>query len=262
VLALRLVLLLAAVLGAVVRPRGLPAWVAPVVATAVALASTAMTPADALHSLRPLGAPIAFLLAAIPLAVLLDRAGYFRQLAALFGSGRSLVPGLWVLGMLTVAVLNLDAAVVLLTPLYVNIARTTGRSERSLGFQPVILALLASSFLPVSNLTNLIAAARTGVGPGAFLSHLGFPGLVACIAGYWCYRRRRPFDDPPAAQSGDPGSATSGATDRRVLLLGTVLVVGLLVGFLAGPLVGAQPWEVALAGDVVLILATRRLPIA
>jgi arsenical pump membrane protein len=262
VLVARLVLLFAAVLGAVTRPARLPPWAAPLAATAVALAIGALTPSAALHALRPLAPPIGFLLAAIPLAVLLDRMGYFPQVAALFGGGRALVPGLWVLGAVTVAVLNLDAAVVLLTPLYVNIGRTTGNSPRFLGFQPVILALLASSFLPVSNLTNLIAAARTGEGAGAFLVHLGPPGLVACIVGYWCYRRCRPTDSllvaPPR---GEPAEPPNDVTDLRVLTLGTLLVVALLVGFLAGPLIGAQPWEVALAADVVLVAATRRMPI-
>ncbi len=259
---LRVVLLLAAVLGAVTRPRRIPAWVGPLLATAVALASGAMTPSSAIHALHPLAAPIGFLLAAIPLAVLLDRAGYFAEMAALFGGGRGLVPGLWILAAVTVAVLNLDAAVVLLTPLYVNIGRATGKSQRYLGFQPVILALLASSFLPVSNLTNLIAAAATGDGPSAFLAHLGLPGFVACAVGYWCYRRCPPVEERLVPGPGDhPSRSGRGAPDRRVLALGSGLVVALLVGFLAGPLIGAKPWEVALGADAVLVVATRRLPV-
>jgi arsenical pump membrane protein len=261
---LRVGLLLAAVLGAVTRPRRLPAWVGPLVATAVALASGAMTPSSAVHALHPLAAPIGFLLAAIPLAVLLDRAGYFTEVAALFEGGRALLPGLWVLAAFTVAVLNLDAAVVLLTPLYVNVGRVTGNSERFLGFQPVILALLASSFLPVSNLTNLIAAAATGDGPSAFLVHLGLPGLVACVVGYWCYRRFGPVEDSLGSSPGTGDHAARsrrGPPDRRVLLIGSGLVVALLVGFLAGPLIGAQPWEVAVVADAVLVVGTRRLPV-
>ena len=42
----------------------------------------------------------------------------------------------------------------------------------------VLLACLASSFLPVSNLTNLIAAGRLGLAPGAFLARLGLPSVV------------------------------------------------------------------------------------
>ena len=87
--------------------------------------------------------------------------------------------GLWVLAALVTTVLNLDAAVVLLTPLYVSIARRSGRDPLALAFQPVLLASLASSALPVSNLTNLIAASATGATTGGFVAHLALPSLVA-----------------------------------------------------------------------------------
>ena len=74
------------------------------------------------------------------------------------GRGRHLALGLWVLGALVTTILNLDASVVLLTPLYVRIARRCGLDPLALAFQPVLLSCLASSALPVSNLTNLIAA--------------------------------------------------------------------------------------------------------
>ncbi|MGH9296912.1 MAG: SLC13 family permease, partial [Acidimicrobiales bacterium] len=182
--ALRLVLLAVAVAGAVARPRWLPAFVAPVACVLIAWATGATSLTDSGRALRPLVDPLAFLLAAIPLAVLLDRFGYFEALASHFGSGRRLLLGCWVLAAGTVAVLNLDAAVVLLTPLYLRVGRRSGVEPRFLGFQPVILALLASSFLPVSNLTNLIAAARTGLGVLPLLEHLGLPGLAACLVGY------------------------------------------------------------------------------
>ena len=68
-------------------------------------------------------------------------------------------------------VFNLDAAVVLLTPLYIRIARRHGYSPEMLAFQPALLACLASNPLPVSNLTNLIAAEHFDLGVGEFLDH-------------------------------------------------------------------------------------------
>ena len=64
----------------------------------------------------------------------------------------------WIIAAAVVALLNLDAAVVLLTPLYIRTARNTGLDPVMLAFQPVLLAMLASSALPISNLTNLIVA--------------------------------------------------------------------------------------------------------
>jgi arsenical pump membrane protein len=275
--AIRILLLVVAVAGAVARPFRVPSFVAPVLCAAVALLAGTTTWHAAGRAVGPLEGAIGFLLAAIPLAVLLERYGYFEQVASLFElfeNGRFLLLGLWLLGTLTVAVLNLDAAVVLLTPLYLKIARQQGRSAQFLGFQPVILALLASSFLPVSNLTNLIAVGRFGISPLAFLEHLGLPSLAACTVGYLCYRSAAQVTDPAlaaAAAGRRRGSATDGTLpgqpkeeiperDRRVLLVGSGVVVALLAGFVAGPLVGLQPWVVALAADGVLMTITRRLP--
>lgn len=280
----RLVLLVAAVLGAVLRPFRLPAFVTPVVCSVVALAAGATTLGGVGHDLRPLVDPLAFLLAAIPLAVLLDELGFFHALAERIGARRGLLAWLWVLAAATVAVLNLDAAVVLLTPLYVRLARTADLDARWLGFQPVILALLASSFLPVSNLTNLIAASRTGVGPVAFLEHLGLPGLAACLVGYACYRasqgaadrrveQRRPLGEPdgaegsrparpsPPASPGRPSPPASPADERKALSTGAAVVALLLAGFVAGPSGGIEPWMVAVAADVLLAARIRRLPL-
>lgn len=262
-IAARLALLLVAVAGAVFRPFRVPAFVLPLACSALALVAGLIDLEQLRHALAPLAAPLGFLLAAIPLAVLLDRLGYFEELAGLFGDGPLLLPGLWLLAMVTVAVLNLDAAVVLLTPLYVRIAQQTRRSPRFLGFQPVILALLASSFIPVSNLTNLIAAARTGIGPLAILEHLGLASAVASGVGYFLYRGASSV----AGRAGVPqGGAESGAVRssprRDVLLVGSAVVVVLLVGFVLGPSVGIEPWMVALAGDAVLVLLTRGLPVS
>lgn len=259
--AARVVLLLAAVAGAVFRPFRLPAFVLPVVCSLIALLAGLTDLAHLGHALRPLAGPLGFLLAAIPLAVLLDKLGYFEQLADLFG-GRFLFAGLWLLATATVAVLNLDAAVVLLTPLYVRIAQQQGHSARFLGFQPVILALLASSFIPVSNLTNLIAAERTGIGPLATLEHLGLASAVASTVGYLLYRGAASVADPGG---GSPaGHPVEAPPPRRgdVLLLGSGVVATVLVGFVLGPSVGIEPWIVALTADIVLVALTRRLPLS
>ncbi len=72
---------------------------------------------QALATLGPLVEPLAFLALAVPLAVLLDQQGAFGAATALADRGGRLDLGLWVLAAVAVAVLDLDAAVVLLTPL-------------------------------------------------------------------------------------------------------------------------------------------------
>jgi arsenical pump membrane protein len=267
--ALTIIALLVGVAGAVARPFRLPGWAVPIVAAAVVLLAGGLSLDAARAALDPLNEPIGFLLAAVPLAVLLDRFGYFSALATLLTRGERGVGGLWVLAALVTTVLNLDAAVVLLTPLYVNVARRTGRDPLTLALIPVLLACLASSALPVSNLTNLIAQAATGASTGGFLANLALPSLVATTVGWVLYRRRLAVKHPVAAPvtraatSAPPADAPEADPDRstRILVVGSVIVAAVLIGFTGGRLVGIAPWVVALAADVVLIALCRELPV-
>jgi len=246
------VLLVAGVAGAILRPRGAPAWAAPTLAAAIGLAFGTVAHPDSL--LRPLAAPIAFLLVAVPLAALLDRLGFFAAAAEVFGRGRHLALGLWVLGALVTTILNLDAAVVLLTPLYVRIARRCGLDPLALAFQPVLLSCLASSALPVSNLTNLIAASVRHLHATDFLTHLGPPSLAATVVGWFAYRA--------AVRPGIPTHPKTGQADRRALSTGGAVVIALLVGFVVGPSHGVPEWAIALGADLVLVALVRRVPLA
>ena len=253
-------LLVVAVAGAVVRPRGLPAWVAPVVCCAIAFAVGATTGHRADDALRPLAGALAFLLAVVPLAALLDRAGVFAAAARRLGDGRMLAPGLWLLAAATTAVLNLDASVVLLTPLYVHVARRVGLPAWYLGAQPLVLSFLASSFLAVSNLTNLIAVGRLGLGEGQFLLRLGPPSVVATALGYALYRRWAASGGVGGRSGGGAAQTPLDGPDRRALALGGLVVIVLLAGFLGGPTIGIQPWEVALGVDLLLAVSLRSFP--
>jgi arsenical pump membrane protein len=292
---LRIILLLLGVFGAVARPFRLPAWALPLLAVAIEFAVGAVSLDESRMALDPLWAPIGFLLAAVPLAALLDRLGFFSSVAALLTRGQRGVGGLWVLAAVVTALLNLDAAVVLLTPLYVGIARRTGRDPLVLALPTVLLACLASSVLPVSNLTNLIATARTGARSGWFLTNLGLPSLVAVAVGWLAYRKF--LLGPAAARRGlaagggglaagesglaaceGEGAPASGAeggyrpgggageaefsdvVDRRAVLIGGLFMAAVLTGFVVGHSVGVEPWAVALAGDVVLLIILRLMP--
>jgi arsenical pump membrane protein len=225
---------------------------------------------------------LAFLLTAVPLAVMLDRMGLFTALASRV-TERGAGPGyLWALAAVVTTVLNLDASVVLLTPLYVRVARRCGWDVVSLAIQPALLACLASSALPVSNLTNLIAVSWSGATTAQFLVHLALPSLVATIVGWWLYRTavfppqmRRPALGPatttstagasPGPQAPPPGpgleAAPSGPGKEAPAggtKVGGGVVIAVLVGFTCGPLIGVQPWMVALVADLVLVVFLAR----
>ena len=183
------VLLAAGIVTMFVHPRRVPLWAGPTVFALIGLATQTIAWSTARSALDVLRDPLLFLVFAVPLAVLLDRIGVFAALAARVDDGRHLLLWLWLLGIGVTIVFNLDAAVVLLTPLYVRIAHRHGIPPVVLAFQPALLACLASNPLPVSNLTNLIVAEQHDLGLGEFLVHLGPVTVVACTVGWFGYRR-------------------------------------------------------------------------
>lgn len=257
--ALRIVLLVGGSIAALVPWRRLPGWI---VVLALGLAATAagVVPRSAARTaLGDLAPALAFLVVAVPLAIELDETGFFAAVAARVGTGRHLGAALWVLAAATTVVFNLDAAVVLLTPLYVRIARRRGLDVVHLAIVPALLASLASSVLPVSNLTNLIAAARLDLSTTGFLAHLALPSLAAVAVGGWLHLRAAP--GPGGRHDDGSGADAAGRTDgERGLGVGLVVVGWLLAGFTLGDRWGVPAWAVAAAALLGLMLRRRTLP--
>jgi arsenical pump membrane protein len=248
---LQLSVLALAVLGVFVRPFRSPLWLIPVAAALFLVAVGGIEADAAIDALRPLRNPLAFLVLAVPLSIMLDRLGFFSSLAALLDGGRHARLGLWVLAALVTTFLNLGASVVLLTPLYIRIARQRGMNATMLALQPALLACLASSALPISNLTNLIAAEQLHAGTADFLVRMGPASLVATAVGWFAYRR---------LDHGSPDEQQVHETvDRRALLLGTPVAVFVVLGFTMGEYVGVPAWFVALVADIVLLVMAREV---
>ena len=212
--------------------------------------------------MRALDASLAFLLVAVPLAVLLGRVGFFDAAAERVAAGHRLVPSLWVFAAVVTTVFNLDAAIVLLTPLYVRIARLHGLDPVRIAFQPVLLASLASSALPVSNLTNLIVAERFEASTVDFLWRLGPASMLASWVGWIAYRRLPSVVAPPveAQIADDELLPIGGAEATHAIRIGAPAVVVLLLGFVVGDSIGLPPWVVAAVVAAALVVVTRHLP--
>lgn len=126
-----------------------------------------------------------FAFAATVVAELASQAGVFDEVAsrlALLARGRTIVLWLFVVVMAVgfTAFLSLDTTAVLLTPVVVLIAVQARLRARVFALTTVWLANTASLWLPVSNLTNLLALHTLGGGgAGAFLRLMWAPALVA-----------------------------------------------------------------------------------
>lgn len=236
------------------RPFGAPLWVGPVAAALVGLATRVIHWDAASDSLVLLRNPLLFLLFAVPLAILLDRIGVFAALAALVDGGEHLVAWLWILAAAVTIVFNLDASVVLLTPLYIRIAQRHGYSPEMLAFQPAILACLASNPLPVSNLTNLIAAEHFDLSVADFARHLLLPTIAACVIGWIGFRRAFAVRQPQFTGVDQP-------IDSSALRRGLPIVAFVLVGFTVGSAAGVPEWTIAAVALVWAAVLTANVPL-
>lgn len=97
------------------------------------------------------------------------------------GGPRVLLAGLLAAEAVVTAILNLDTAVVFMTPVLLNAARARGLREDPFLYGAVFVANSASLLLPGSNLTNLIVLAHEHVAGSTFAARL-WPAWVASVA--------------------------------------------------------------------------------
>ncbi|GAA1253463.1 ArsB/NhaD family transporter [Pseudonocardia aurantiaca] len=259
------VALLAAVLVmAVARPAGLPEAVGAVPAALIALATGLVGLPAALAELARLAPTVGFLAAVLALGHLADTDGVFtwvgRQVARVSaGRPRRLFALVVVTAATTTAFLSLDATVVLLTPVVV----ATARRER-LARQPHVyacghLANSASTLLPMSNLTNLLALSASK------LTFLGFAGLMAlpwvtavaveyAVLAWWfggslAAPASASESSGPAPATPAPGAAGAEPGAPRFAL---IVLACTLAGFAVTSAVGVEPVWPAAAGAAAL----------
>lgn len=186
------------------------------------------------------------------------REGLFEEAGALAarvrGGGTVLLASLLLVTAVFTAVLNLDTAVVFLTPVLLHAARERGLGEEPFLYGAVFMANSASLLLPGSNLTNLIVLARDPVSGSTFASRL-WPAWIVAVAVTIVFlavvfrRALRPASSPVVERPPfRPRFGTAG------VVVATALVLGL--GHPALPVLGAGA-ATALAGRLPLRGAVR-----
>jgi arsenical pump membrane protein len=198
--------------------------------------------------------PFVLIAGLLLIGLVANRDGLFAwggaRLEALPGGGLALLGAALLLDALVTAVLNLDTAVVFLTPVLVFAAR-----RRRIGVEPflygcVFMANASSLFLPGSNLTNLLVLDAHGGGSGASFAAKMFPiaitaAVVTAIGIAFLFRAS--LKAPPSVRShlpttiGDKCERTAGDPVPSVVL---------------------GPGLVATAAAVVLVLVLRQPALA
>ncbi|MCV9996192.1 SLC13 family permease [Paeniglutamicibacter sp. ZC-3] len=198
---------------------------------------TGSVPIRTIETLVGRVAPIILFLITISIVVnLCSKAGLFTWLAtsaARLSKGRNWL--LWItvilLGAICTAFLSLDTTAVLLTPIVVSLAIAAGINPVPFAFTTVWLANIGSLFLPVSNLTNLLALEMDIVsGPADFLRATFLPALAAVVVtalvSYVLFRKDLDLGGRHCLMPRGP------AADKRLLVICGV-VLGILVLLLA-----------------------------
>ncbi|WP_205346968.1 SLC13 family permease [Pseudonocardia broussonetiae] len=263
--ALALVLLVVVLAFALASPRGLPEAVVAVPAAGLALLLGLVSPAAAVEEVVELGPTVAFLAAILLLGHLAGVEGVFAWLGArMAAAGRGSAPRLlgltFAAASVTTAVLSLDATVVLLTPVVLATARLLAVRARPHVYACTHLANSASLVLPVSNLTNLLAFAASGLTFLSFAALMVAPWLVVIAVEYAALRWW--FGTDLAA----PPAAAAPAPDVAAPRFALAVLAATLAGFGLSSLSGIEPVWVAAAGALVLgaraLLARRARPVA
>ncbi|MCB0947680.1 MAG: arsenic transporter [Mycobacterium sp.] len=241
------------------QPRGLPEATFAVPAAATVVALGIVTPADALRQIQTLGPTVGFLAAILVLAYLADDAGMFTWLGGALGrlsTGQPVRLLGWVFAAAagTTAVLSLDATVVLLTPVVFRTAVGLGARAKPHVYACTHLANSASTLLPVSNLTNLLAFSATGLSFLQFAAIMGLPWLAVIAVEYLVFRWffRDDLRQIPVGAGADGARAVPAETVPTPPVFVLAVLAATLAGFGASGFVGVEPVWVAVAGAAAL----------
>jgi arsenical pump membrane protein len=204
--------------------------------------------------------PFVLITGLLLIGLVANRDGLFAwggaRLEALPGGGLALLGAALLLDAVVTAVLNLDTAVVFLTPVLVFAAR-----RRRVGVEPflygcVFMANASSLFLPGSNLTNLLVLDAHGGDSGATFAAKMFPiaitaavvtaiGIAVIFRGAFAVR-------PGAVSGGGVGAPTTAAVTAGAGSRASD----------APPTVAFGPGLIATAAAVILVLVLRQPALA
>jgi len=198
------------------------------------------------------------------IGLLANRDGLFAwggaRLQRLPGGGFALLGAALLLDAVVTAVLNLDTAVVFLTPVLVFAARRRRVAVEPFLYGCVFMANASSLFLPGSNLTNLLVLDAHSGGSGASFAAKMFPiaitaAVVTAVGIALSFRRA-------LAPGGEVAVAGRGRADRATAVSGHGRAGGAAAVDLGSPSPVIGVGLVAVAAAVVLVLVLKQPALA
>lgn len=202
---------------------------------------------------------LVLLVGMMALSAVAERAGFFdwaASVTARAGGGRvfTLYGFVFLVGTLVTATLSLDATAIVLTPIVYGMAVRLRLDPLPFMFACVYTANTASLFLPVSNLTGLLAYGAFDLGFARFALVMFLPAVLAVATNFlifaWIFRKDLVGDyetklPPFVPENGSFFRLAAGA------------VAGVLVAFFLAPVLGVPIGLVALAAGTLVTGAAR-----
>lgn len=166
------------------------------------------------------------------------------------------------LSALTSALLSNDAAILLVTPVVLELLRAVYPKRNPKFVVPFAFAAFVAAGvapLPTGNPMNLVVASRAGIGFNDYALHMIPVALVGWLVAYaalaWCFRDAL-ADEAPALGAAPPHVTLDNRA--RVVLTTTALSIASYPVLAA---LGYSPWIVALPAACICLLAVRRLSV-
>lgn len=246
-----------------IAPRRYPPAVLAVPIAAMVVATGLTSRTEALDELRFMAPTVGFLAAVLVIADMCGRTGVFDWIGSMLsawsrGSPNRLLQTVFAVAAVTTAILSLDATIVLLTPVAIETARRMRMRVAPVSYATSHLANSASTLLPVSNLTNLLAFSATGLSFIGFAGLMAAPWLITIVVEYLIFRwffadalSQRHASGPHAEAAHD-----SPASDTPVPRFTLVCLALLLAGFVIAEPLGVPLAAVAAIGAVVMVVPT------
>ncbi len=166
----------------------------------VAIATGAATHADIEHALHDLWRPMLGIIGIMTTTACAAELGIFTRLAAWIeprtrGPVRHAFRFVFIVAALTAAILSNDAAILLLTPVVIELLRTVYPKRNPRFVVPFAFATFVAAGvapLPTGNPMNLVVAYRAGIGFNEYAIHMIPVAIVGWVVAYlmlaWWYR--------------------------------------------------------------------------
>jgi len=242
------------------------AWapaVGAIAGVAIAFVGGAATTADVEHAARDLWRPLLVIVSIMTTAACASELGVFAHMAEWIeprtrGPVRNAFRLVFVLAALCAAVLSNDAAILMFTPVVIELLRQVYPKRHGkfvLAFAFAVFAAAGVAPLPTGNPMNLVVAQRAGIGFNEYALHMIPVALVGWIAAYvalaWYFRAE--LADEAPAKGGRMRTVMPVDNPARLVLVATG---GSIVAYPILAALGQPLWIVAVPTALICTAAT------